>query len=91
VTAPRIPVINNVDVAVISNPDGIKDALARQACHPVRWVEVIRHMAGIGVTHIAECGPGKVLAGLTKRIDGNLQGLAITDPQSLAQAIQDLK
>ena len=48
-------------------------------------------MAGMGVTHVAECGPGKVLAGLTKRIDGNLQGLAITDPQSLAQAIQALK
>jgi [acyl-carrier-protein] S-malonyltransferase len=90
-SAPRIAVVNNVDVAIISDPDRIKDALARQACHPVRWVEVIRHMAGMGVTHVAECGPGKVLAGLTKRIDGNLQGLAITDPQSLAQAIQALK
>ena len=90
-SAPRIPVVNNVDVAIVSDPDGIKDALARQACHPVRWVEVIRHMAGMGVTHVAECGPGKVLAGLTKRIDGNLQGLAITDPQSLARAIQALK
>jgi len=90
-SAPRIPVVNNVDVATVSDPDRIRDALARQACHPVRWVEVIRHMAGMGVTHVAECGPGKVLAGLTKRIDGNLQGLAITDPQSLAQAIQALK
>jgi [acyl-carrier-protein] S-malonyltransferase len=90
-SAPRIPVVNNVDVATISDPDRIKDALARQACHPVRWVEVIRHMAGMGVTHVVECGPGKVLAGLTKRIDGSLQGLAITDPQSLAQAIQALK
>jgi [acyl-carrier-protein] S-malonyltransferase len=90
-SAPRIPVVNNVDVAAVSDPDGIKDALARQACHPVRWVEVIRHMAKMGVTHVAECGPGKVLAALTRRIDGNLQGLAITDPQSLAQAIQTLK
>jgi len=91
VSAPRIPVVNNVDVAVESDPRRIRDALARQACKPVRWVEVVRHMAGMGVTHVAECGPGKVLAGLTKRIDGNLQGLAITDAQSLEQAIQALK
>ena len=89
--APRIPVINNVDVAIVSEPDGIKEALARQACRPVRWVEVIRRMAAAGVTHIAECGPGKVLTGLTKRIDGNLQGLAIVDPQSLEHALQALK
>ncbi|MBX9810086.1 MAG: ACP S-malonyltransferase [Burkholderiales bacterium] len=89
--APRIPVVNNVDVATVSDPGAIKDALARQACNPVRWVEVIRHMAGAGVTHVAECGPGKVLAGLTRRIDGSLQGLAITDPQSLEQAVQALK
>lgn len=89
--APRIPVVNNVDVAVINDPDKIKDALARQACNPVRWVEVIRHMAAAGVTHVAECGPGKVLAGLTRRIDGNLQGYAITDPQSLAQTLQALQ
>lgn len=89
--APRIPVVNNVDVATVSDPEAIKDALARQACNPVRWVEVIRHMAGAGVTHVAECGPGKVLAGLTRRIDGSLQGLAITDPQSLEQAVQALK
>ncbi|MFN7086781.1 MAG: ACP S-malonyltransferase [Burkholderiales bacterium] len=89
--APRIPVINNVDVAIVSEPDKIKQALARQACCPVRWVEVVRRMAAAGVTHIAECGPGKVLAGLTKRIDGNLQGLAIVDPQSLEQAVQALK
>ena len=89
--APRIPVVNNVDVAVIGDPDKIKDALARQACNPVRWVEVIRHMAASGVTHVAECGPGKVLAGLTRRIDGNLQGYAITDPQSLAQTLQALQ
>ena len=88
VNAPRIPVVNNVDVATESNPARIKDALARQACKPVRWVEVVRRMAADGVTHIAECGPGKVLAGLTKRIDGNLQGHAIVDPQSLAQTLQ---
>jgi len=89
--APRIPVVNNVDVAMTSDPAQIKDALARQACNPVRWVEVIRCMAAAGITHVAECGPGKVLAGLTKRIDGDLQGCAITDPRSLQQALQALK
>jgi [acyl-carrier-protein] S-malonyltransferase len=91
VSAPRIPVVNNVDVAAERDPQRIKDALARQACKPVRWVEVVRHIAAAGITHVAECGPGKVLAGLTKRIDGNLQGLAITDPQSLDQALQTLR
>ncbi len=90
-SAPRIPVINNVDVAIVGDPDQIKDALARQACNPVRWVEIVRHMAAAGVTHVAECGPGKVLAGLTRRIDGSLQGLAITDPQSLEHAVQALR
>ena len=87
---PRIPVINNVDVATIEDPQKIKDALARQACNPVRWVEVIQQMAGAGVTHVTECGPGRVLAGLTRRIDGNLQSLAIADAASLAQAMQTL-
>jgi [acyl-carrier-protein] S-malonyltransferase len=90
-SAPRIPVVNNVDVAVVDDPERVKDALARQACNPVRWVEVIRHMSGAGVTHVAECGPGKVLAGLSKRIDAALQSFAITDPQSLQQAMQAVK
>ncbi|OGA51817.1 MAG: [acyl-carrier-protein] S-malonyltransferase [Betaproteobacteria bacterium RIFCSPLOWO2_12_FULL_62_58] len=89
--APRIPVVNNVDAAMTSDPAQIKDALARQACNPVRWVEVIRCMAAAGITHVAECGPGKVLAGLTKRIDGDLQGCAITDPRSLQQTLQALQ
>jgi [acyl-carrier-protein] S-malonyltransferase len=89
--APRIPVVNNVDVATENDPQRIKDALARQACKPVRWVEVMRRLAGASVTHVAECGPGKVLVGLIRRIDGNLQGFAITDSQSLAQALQVLK
>jgi len=91
VSAPRIPVVNNVDVAAENDTQRIKDALARQACKPVRWVEVVRRMAGAGVMHVAECGPGKVLAGLTRRIDGNLQGYAITDPQSLEQTLQAFK
>ena len=73
--APQIPVVNNVDVATLNDPAQIKDALARQACNPVRWVEVINSMAASGVTHVAECGPGKVLAGLTKRINGGTIGL----------------
>ena len=89
--APRIPVVNNVDVAQESDPKRIKDALARQACNPVRWVEVVRAMAGAGVTHVVECGPGKVLAGLTKRIESGLLGYAITDPQSLVQTKEALK
>ena len=88
--ASRIPVVNNVDVAVAGDPAQIKDALARQACNPVRWVEGIRYMAAAGVTHVAECGPGKVLAGLTRRIDSSLRGFAITDPQSLQQTLQAL-
>ena len=88
---PQIPVVNNVDVAMVEEAQEIKDALARQACNPVRWVEVIRHMARAGVTHVAECGPGKVLAGLTRRIDSTLNGLAIADAASLAQALQILR
>ena len=90
-SAPKIPVVNNVDVAVVNDPAAIKAALARQACNPVRWVEVIRHMAGADVTHVAECGPGKVLSGMTARIDKNLQSLAITDPATLAAALETLK
>jgi [acyl-carrier-protein] S-malonyltransferase len=89
--APQIPVVNNVDVTMVSEPRQIKDALARQACNPVRWVEVIGQMARSGVTHVAECGPGKVLAGLTRRIDDTLQGLAIADAASLAQTLQTLR
>jgi [acyl-carrier-protein] S-malonyltransferase len=89
--APTIPVVNNVDVAFESSPQAIKSALARQACKPVRWVEVVRAMAGRGVEAVVECGPGKVLTGLTKRIDGKLEGYAVVDPQSLAQTLEALK
>jgi [acyl-carrier-protein] S-malonyltransferase len=86
--APRIPVVNNVDVAVVTDTEAIKDALARQAFHPVRWVEVIRAMAEAGVTHVVECGPGKVLTGLAKRIVPALEAYAVADPQSLKQALE---
>lgn len=88
---PRIPVVNNVDVASESEPEKIRNALARQACRPVRWVEVVKRLAGAGVTSVAECGPGKVLAGLTRRIDGRLQGYSVADPESLQQALQAVK
>ncbi|HEY7743441.1 MAG TPA: ACP S-malonyltransferase [Burkholderiales bacterium] len=90
-SAPRIPVVNNVDVATESDPQRIKDALARQACRPVRWVEVVRRIAAQGIAHVAECGPGKVLAGMTRRIDGALQSHALADAQSLQQALLALK
>ncbi|HEX2826125.1 MAG TPA: ACP S-malonyltransferase [Burkholderiales bacterium] len=89
--APRIPVVNNVDVAVIDDPAAIRDALARQACSPVRWVEVVQALARGGVTDVVECGPGKVLAGLTRRIDPSLQGHAVSDPASLANTLEALK
>jgi [acyl-carrier-protein] S-malonyltransferase len=87
VKAPRIRLINNVDVAEETDPARIRDALVRQAAAPVRWVETIRRMAELGATHVVECGPGKVLAGLVKRIDGNLRGFALADRQSLEQAL----
>ncbi len=89
--APRIPVINNVDVASYGDPARIKDALVRQAYHPVRWVETIQAFAAQGVTHVAECGPGKVLAGMTKRIDGSLESLALLDKASIEQGVGQFK
>ncbi|EKZ99350.1 malonyl CoA-acyl carrier protein transacylase [Cupriavidus sp. HMR-1] len=90
-SAPAIPLVNNVDVAIVNDPAQIKDALVRQAAAPVRWVECVQKMAAEGVTHVIECGPGKVLAGMTKRIDGNLVGGAIFDPASLQETLALLK
>ncbi|MBB6560275.1 [acyl-carrier-protein] S-malonyltransferase [Acidovorax soli] len=84
--APAIPVVNNVDVAVCSDADAIREALYRQAFGAVRWVECVQALKARGVTHIVECGPGKVLAGLTKRIDPELVGAAVFDTASLAEA-----
>ncbi len=86
VLTPRIAVINNIDVAVQSNPDAIRDALVRQAFGPVRWVEVTQALRARGLTHILECGPGKVLAGLVKRVDAEIQSTTVLDPTSLAAA-----
>ena len=84
-TAPRIPLVNNVDVAIESDADRIRDALYRQAFGPVRWVECVQAMRAREIGTIVECGPGKVLAGMTKRIDANIQGAALYDPATLAE------
>lgn len=88
VSAPRIPVVHNVDAKTHGDPREIRDALVSQADHPVRWVECVKAMAARGVTHVFECGPGKVLAPLTKRIADGLQGLALTDRASLESGAQ---
>jgi len=87
---PRIPVVNNVDVAMPDQPAAIRDALYRQAFGPVRWTECVLRLGEVGVTHVVECGPGKVLAGLTRRIDARLVGLALFDPATLAEMLQQL-
>jgi [acyl-carrier-protein] S-malonyltransferase len=85
---PKISVVNNVDVAILGEPDKIKDSLVRQAASPVRWVETIQKMRAMGVTHVIECGPGRVLAGMTKRIWPEAQSLALADRASLEQALK---
>ena len=82
--APQIPLVNNIEVRVETEPDRIRGALYEQAFGPVRWVECVQAIKALGVTTIVECGPGKVLAGLCKRIDPELTGLALFDPASLA-------
>ena len=85
IATPTIPVVNNIDVAVQTDPDAIREALFRQAFGPVRWVECVAAIKARGVHTLIECGPGKVLAGLTKRIDAELTGLPLFDPASLAE------
>jgi [acyl-carrier-protein] S-malonyltransferase len=88
---PSVQVINNVDVVIESDPLKIKDALIRQSYSPVRWVETIEKMANLGVTHIVECGPGRVLAGLVKRIAPQIKMLGISDPQTIQAVLSELK
>jgi [acyl-carrier-protein] S-malonyltransferase len=83
---PAIPVVNNIDVAVADSADAIRDALFRQAFGPVRWVETIQALKARGLSHVFECGPGKVLAGMVKRIDGELVSTTVFDPASLQEA-----
>jgi len=85
ISAPRIPVVNNIDVQAETEPVAIRDALYRQAFGPVRWVETIQALRARAITHVIECGPGKVLAGLAKRIDPELVVGNVLDPASLAE------
>ncbi len=89
--APRMAVVNNIDVAVQTEPNAIRDALFRQAFGPVRWVEVTQALRARGLTHILECGPGKVLAGLIKRVDPEIQTTTVLDPASLKAAKEMLE
>ncbi|MDO9419476.1 MAG: ACP S-malonyltransferase [Herminiimonas sp.] len=84
--APRLPLINNIEVAVETEPDRIRAALYKQAFGPVRWVECVQAIKTRGLSVLVECGPGKVLAGMVKRIDAELTGVALFDPDSMAQA-----
>ena len=86
--APTIPVVNNIDVASPVHADTIRDALYRQAFGPVRWVEVVLALRARGVSHIVECGPGKVLAGMVKRIDAEAVSGAVFDPASLQDTLE---
>lgn len=88
--APQIPVLNNIDVAMPSDADAIRDALYRQAFGPVRWVECVQRLRALGATHLVECGPGKVLTGMTKRIDPELVGVALYDPATLQETKEAL-
>lgn len=84
---PQIPVLNNVDVTQLTDPETIKELLVRQAASPVRWVEIMQAMQTMGVTHVIECGPGKVLSGLAKRCDERLTGLAMADLAGIDAAL----
>jgi len=88
---PDVPVIHNVDVQMHQDVTSIRQALVDQAWHPVRWVQTIEAMAAQGVTHVVECGPGKVLSGLVKRISPTMTGLSINDPVSMQAALEALK
>ena len=85
VVTPSIPVLHNVDVEVHPEPDAIRAALARQAASPVRWTQTIEALAARGVTQVVECGPGKVLTGLTRRIHEGLAAYALTDSAAIAE------
>ena len=84
---PEIPVINNVDATVYASANDIRDGLTRQLYSPVRWVDSVRQMIADGATTMIECGPGKVLAGLTKRIDRSVPAVCIDSPEAIAKAM----
>jgi [acyl-carrier-protein] S-malonyltransferase len=86
---PRIPVINNVDVTVLDQPEAIRESLVRQLYRPVRWVECVGALAAAGVSRVVECGPGKVLTGLVRRIDRSLDTLSLHDAAALSAALTE--
>jgi len=88
VAMPAIPVLHNVNVEPATDADAIRRLLAEQLYSPVRWVETVQKMAGSGIDTLFEAGPGKVLAGLTKRIDKNLKGIGVFDPATLKEAME---
>jgi [acyl-carrier-protein] S-malonyltransferase len=83
IAPPQIALVNNIDVALETDADRIRDALFRQAFGPVRWVECVQAIQARGITHLVECGPGKVLAGMCARIDPELTGTAMFDPATV--------
>ena len=87
IKVPTLDVINNVDVQIEADPDAIKDALVRQLCNPVQWVKTIQKMSAEGVNTVVECGPGKVLAGLNKRIDKKMTTFAIYSSETIEQTL----
>jgi [acyl-carrier-protein] S-malonyltransferase len=91
ITSPSIPVLHNVDVAEHATPEAIRAALAEQAASPVRWSDTIRALLARGVTHLVECGPGKVLTGLTRRIDENAATFALNDRAAIDDAVAALR
>jgi [acyl-carrier-protein] S-malonyltransferase len=91
IRTPKIPVIHNVDVSEHREHDAIRDALARQAANPVHWTATVQAMADRGVTHIVECGPGKVLAGLTKRIVDGVSAYSLTDSEAIVATLAELR
>jgi len=91
VRRPAVPVINNIDVRDEVDPDRIRDALARQAAGPVRWTQIIQAMSQRGITHVIECGPGKVLSGLTRRIVPALNSFSVSDPVTLSQVLSAVR
>jgi [acyl-carrier-protein] S-malonyltransferase len=91
IQTPKVPVIQNADVRSASNANEVREALVRQLYLPVRWAETIRALIESGVTHIVECGPGRVLSGLNKRIDGDVVSVALTDEGSVREAVSTLK
>jgi [acyl-carrier-protein] S-malonyltransferase len=89
--APAIPVIHNVDVAEHAAPDAIRAALAQQAASPVRWTATVQRMVEIGVTHVVECGPGRVLAGMSKRIADGIESFALIDSDAINETLAAIK